>query len=606
VTLPAGLAAKLAAFEPSPRSKVGRMFRSQGVRESAEFRRIANLPRRTLAPEALDALAAELAPLVTRPGSAWTLRPVQAWALDELARRGGLLASILVGGGKTLISALAPLALDSRRAVLLVPARLRGKTRADFEVLAREFAIEVLPEIVSYESLGRVSGADTLDALAPDLVIADEAHRLKNRSAACTRRVGRYLEASRARFVAMSGTLTSRKLEEFAHLSAWALGDASPLPRTYADLTEWGLAVDEQIDPGAQRLDAGALRALWSPAEVQVSRDVDEIEASRRAVRRRIAETPGVVTTADRPVGASLSIALVPMLGAATMDADFATLRGAWETPDGHPLADASAVWRHAGELAAGFFYVWDPRPPREWLDARRAWSQVCRHVLATNRSEIDSELQLVQAIDRGDYAGKRAQAGGLTLGVGTIPETLEAWRAIRETFRPNSTPVWRSDFLAEFVGEWFKGGPGIVWVHHVAVGERLAERLGVPYFGRGGLDLRTGKSIETANGAACIASIASCGEGRNLQAWARNLVITPPKSGATWEQLIGRTHRAGQRADEVQVEIAIACREHVEAFDQARADAAYIQSTTGQDQKLIYADCLGYPFPTMNGPRWA
>lgn len=597
------LRARLASFEPSTQSKVGKIFRTHGVRESAEFRRIANLPRRpACAPEGL---AETLGPLVLRPGSSFALRPVQAWALDELSRRGGLLASILVGGGKTLISALAPLALDSRRSVLLVPARLRDKTRSDFASLAREFVIETFPVVISYESLGRVSGADRLDLLAPDLVIADEAHRLKNRSAAVTRRVGRYLESSGARFVAMSGTLTSRKLAEFAHLSAWALGDASPLPRGYADLTEWGLAIDEKIDPGAQRMDAGALRALWSPADVEASRLTGEIEASRLAVRRRIAETPGVVTTADRPVGASLSITLIGMPPAASMDPDFATLRGAWETPDGHPLSDASAVWRHAGELALGFFYVWDPRPPREWLDARRAWSQVSRHVLSTNKSAIDSELQLVQAIDRGDYAGKYAQQAGIVLGNGTIPETLASWREVRDTFRPNSIPVWRASYLIEFVRAWLDGGPGIVWVHHVAAGEKLSADLALPYFGQGGIDKRSGRSIETANGAACIASIASCGEGRNLQAWTRSLVISAPKSGATWEQLIGRTHRAGQLADEVSIDVLIACKEHADAFDQARADARYIQSTTGQDQKLLYADTIGYPSPTMHGPRW-
>jgi len=596
------LRARLAAFTPSPQSKVAKLFRVAGVRESAEFRRIAHLPRRT--PGAPEGLAETLTPLLAYPGSTWALRPVQAWALDELSRRGGLVASILVGGGKTLISALAPLALDSRRAVLLVPARLREKTRGDFAALSREFKIEVLPTILSYESLGRVSGAAVLDDLAPDLVIADEAHKLKNRSAAVTRRVGRYLETSGARFVCMSGTLTARKLEEFAHLCAWALGDASPLPCTYADLTEWGLAIDEQINPGAQRFDPGALRAMFSAAEIETSR-LDGIEAARRAVRRRIAETPGVITTADRNVGASLSITLLQCEGAADMDADFDTLRALWETPDGHPLADASAVWRHAGELAAGFFYVWDPRPPREWLEARRAWSQVSRHVLDTNRSAIDSELQLVQAIDRGEYEGKRAQSAGIVLGEGTIPEVLAAWREIRETFKPNSIPVWRSPFLIEYVRAWFAEGPGIVWVHHVAVGHKLAQNLGVPYYGEGGLDKACKRSIESFAGAPCIASIASCGEGRNLQAWDRNLVITPPKLGATWEQLIGRTHRSGQKSDEVSIDVLISCRESLDSFEQARADARYIQSTTGQDQKLIYADLIGYPFPLVQGPRW-
>ena len=102
------------------------------------------------------------------------------------------------------------------------------------------------------------------------------------------------------------------------------------------------------------------------------------------------------------------------------------------------------------------------------------------------------------------------------------------------------------------------------------------------------------------------IASIGSNAEGRNLQAWHRNLVMAPPPQGRTWEQLLGRTHRSGQEADEVLVTVYLGCLEQLEAFRQATWDAEYIESSQ-QAQKLCYGDVLiDFDSPEFaRGPRW-
>jgi hypothetical protein len=99
------------------------------------------------------------------------------------------------------------------------------------------------------------------------------------------------------------------------------------------------------------------------------------------------------------------------------------------------------------------------------------------------------------------------------------------------------------------------------------------------------------GKTIEDYAGKTVVASVAANKEGRNLQAWNRNLVVTAMPTGSLWEQLIGRTHRMGQQADTVYVDWVAACEEQDRGFQQLMADAKYIQDTTGQSQKLLYAD---------------
>jgi hypothetical protein len=142
---------------------------------------------------------------------------------------------------------------------------------------------------------------------------------------------------------------------------------------------------------------------------------------------------------------------------------------------------------------------------------------------------------------------------------------------------------------VLEYARDWMIKNEGIVWVEHVAVGEKLSEISGFSYFGESGRDAK-GQNIEESRGS-IIASIAANGEGRNLQKWSRNLILSCPPGGGTWEQLLGRTHRQGQESDEVTIEVLLSCIEHYEGFEQAKRDALYVQDTTGQTQKLLTCD---------------
>ncbi|NQZ57829.1 MAG: hypothetical protein HRT88_10255, partial [Lentisphaeraceae bacterium] len=54
----------------------------------------------------------------------------------------------------------------------------------------------------------------------------------------------RYMDAKpKTEFCGMSGTLTSKGLHDYAHLSHWALKDTSPIPRIWSEVDEWNEAL---------------------------------------------------------------------------------------------------------------------------------------------------------------------------------------------------------------------------------------------------------------------------------------------------------------------------------------------------------------------------
>lgn len=556
------------------------------VRLNDELQRIRALPRRLWEPYAKE-LADELTAILRTPNGGMRLRPIQAVALAEIGTVGGLFGPIRVGAGKTLVSLLAPECAFAQRPLLLVPAALVGKTERDRATLSAHWRLSSFVRIMSYEWLGRAQAAEALDDYRPDLIIADEVHRLKNPRAAVTRRVRRFMtDNPDTKFVGMSGTITKRSIKDFAHVVKWthAPSDA-PVPRWHGDLELWADALDERKGQ-LRRADPGAIRVLCNEDEDRLW-NVEPRKAARQAFRRRLVETPGVVATKETPIDASIRVRGVEPKITPAIDEAFDRLRYRWETPDGWPIADGLAMFRHARELALGFYYVWNPRPPKHWLEARRAWAAFVRQVLRHSR-KLDSELQVRR---------RHAEA----------PE-CRAWLAVRDEFKPNTEPCWIDASVLRAAIAWANKHKGIVWVEHTCFGDLLSRMSGIPYYGRKGLDAR-GNAIEAhAPGKPLVASIQSNSTGRNLQAWSRNLIASMPANGMQTEQLFGRTHRDGQDADEVLFDVFVSCAEHVGSFWQAKRDCEFVADSTGSPQKLLLADV---DMPTADsiafrsGARW-
>lgn len=519
------------------------------------------------------------------------LLPTQAWALKEMAESNGLLGPIGVGDGKTLLDLLAPMVMPACRvAVLLIPPSLRAQlVGVDWEFYSQHWHLPNLAggrwfvpgrptvHVIAFSELSGPKSTDLLERLNPDLIIVDEAHHVRRREAARTKRFLRYLSAkSQTRLCAWSGTLTSKSLKDYAHLSNFALRDGSPTPLHWPTVEEWAGAIDPSDFPAP----IGALSKLCRAGE--------HLHAGWQ---RRLRDTKGVVSSPDESnCQASLIFSERRVELPGEVGKLIHEIHQLWQRPDGEELVDAIAKARCAREMACGFFYRWKwPRgEPEEvilaWLAARKEWHRELREKLKRSRPHMDSPLLCTRAAIR-HYEG---YAGDLPIWPAAHwPE----WARLRTTAHPETETIWRSDFLVRDAAAWARANVGIVWYEHDAFGRAVAELAGAPFYGPG-VDASREILGEVGN-RSIVASIRAHGTGKNLQMFSRNLVANPPSDGATWEQLVGRTHRQGQIADEVTVEVYRHTDDMRQALDKARMYSAYIQGTMGGSQKLLRATYL-------------
>lgn len=567
-------------------------FDKAPIRAGPDYQRIQALPVRTDASYPVD-LVARMTALLRTPNGTQTLREVQAKALYDLGSYDKGFFPMKVGSGKTLVTFLAPRVLDSRRPLLLLPAKLLQETMRKWHEAAKDWQVARHLQFMSYEMLGRASGATKLELMGPDLILADEAHKVKNLRAAVSRRVKRYIEGHKdARFVPLSGTMMKRSIKDFAHMLHWSHGQLSPLPLKAEALTEWSEALDEGQNAFVRR-DPGALLDLYPGAyDDDGACGDDNHRRARRVFFARAQATPGIVSADSKDdYTGSLSISAIEYDVNAATEKNFQTLRETMCRPDGWALSEAMQAWAVARQLALGLHYAWDPVPPQEWLDARKAWAVFVREFLASPRSQrmgIDSEFTTMNAVLRGDLEDEYS--------------TLDEWRRIKPTFEVNSVEVWHDHSALLVCEDWLKKHPnGIVWTEHVFFAQALAKMTGVTYYGAGGLNAREEFIEHHPAGSPIIASIAANTEGRNLQhKWWDNLVTAPAADSERWEQLLARTHRPGQLEDSVSCDVLVGCREHLESIPRALNSSDVKRDLLGFTQKLRLADA---DWPDVSDP---
>lgn len=627
----------------APQSILGQAIKRAGVQDSAEFRRIKAVPRRILnfdeVPDQTPKYIINAGPCDEYPNcplcetGVVRLRPIQSAALYEAERENGLFAPIPAGKGKTLVGLLIHFAMQAKRTALLLPPRLLGQLlEVDAVRAAKHYRIPVIGEQlfpVSYTTLSVAKTADILDKIDPDLLVADEAHNLKNKRASRTIRVAtRLREHPETRFVPESGTMTSKSVRDYQHLIEWSLHKNSSLPNNYGDLAEWADALDVSDD--GDFLSPGILTQLYNEEESELSRralsgdpkDRHYIQdAARAAYSRRLTETPGVISCPDAILGTSLIIEARTLRVPTEIKTALRKLKSAWAIGD-EEIEDALALARYAKQLAQGFYYIWkwpDGIKDQEWIDARRAWHRAIRERLKHASKGMDSPLLLAHAADRwlNDFVNRRdmAVAAGQELtdellttlaqraeGAGKwfAPEYIP-WLRVRERYHPTppTEAVWLSDFFTCDAVEWGREAcsakqGGIIWYESDAVGQAIAAAGGFPLFG-GGEESERILTITPAEAPCIVASVRAHGEGKNLQRYSTNYVCCPGTDGKKWEQLLARTHRDGQKADEVTFIVPQHTDDYVAAFRGALESARYIQKTMGAPQRLLYGTKLGF-----------
>jgi hypothetical protein len=546
------------------------------------------------------------------------LNAMQAWSLREMRLAGGLVARAAVGAGKTITGILAPMAFpDCKEAVIFIEPGQRQQYLLTYRRLAQHFKVPSLRfhdddmegyivegaptlRVITYSKLSRGAATNLLGSkIQPDLIIADEGHRLANRRSSQTGRFLRYMEqyGDQVRFCVWSGTLVKKSICDQSHLAAHALGEGSPMPVDPDEMEAWGLVVDEStradttssvaIDLYREfantRPPAGAMQ--WSVVTAQ--------EKLRLGYQKRVSSTLGIVSTASGSVDCSLYIKekAVPKLPDAVRQA-LEGVRNEGVRPDGEVLVEDIDKFRCASEVACGFYYRWvfPKNEPVElikrWFAARKAWNKELREKLIYAEEHMDSPMLCAHAAER---AWREVPYEG------DLPvwkaETWPEWAAVKDLVYHESRPVWIDEFMAKDAAEWALKNKGVVWYMSDAFGKKVAQLAGLPCHG-GGPDAE--KNILAEKGdRSVIVSFKAHGQGRDglQRLFSEQYFPQFPTSGNLWEQGLGRLHRQGQEADEVTTWLPLHVQENRDAIKKAIREAEFIEQVTGNQQKLVLAD---------------
>lgn len=541
--------------------------------------RIIDLPSRRWRDRASDAAA--LNAILRAPGGTQTLHDIQAVSLLECWEVGGVACFARVGAGKTIISGLVPTLMAPQgftRPLIVVPGSLREKTDHEFAEMRRHWRVASQYWLESYTALAQVSRADILDERQPDILIFDEPDPLRrvlsSSAPAVAKRIRRYLLERKAKglrtcCVFLAGSPDKESILDIAPMVRWACGDGAPFPLDDAELMAWASYLD-----GDGAADATAFRKYFGP-----TRDLDH---ALELYSDRLISTPGVIVSDDVFEGAALELHV--HFADPDLAKEFEMLRTCWQRPDGWDLADADesadpddvntwSIWGVARQLAMGFYYKPDPPPPKEWAAARGAWFKYVRQLIEADGSRFDTEKQVRAACEKSTRV---------------VPEYVR-WRDLKDTFKPTSSPVWLSRHALDAARSWGSASPGIIWTDHIAFGARLAQETGWRFYGQRGVD-SSGARIEDAPGnRTVIASRLANQRGRNLQhQFHRNLIMAMPNAARDVEQLLGRTHRHGQTAATVHVDVYASCKEHARSLDKIEHGAKRTKARLKMSQKWL------------------
>lgn len=570
----------------------------------------------------------------------------QARAMSTYAERGGVFAPVSVGGGKTLIGLqCAQTCYDrgGRKVVLIVPPHLVGQlTKRDIKQ-ARAWIPLSLPinvlggrppkERMRIVKSGRpglyilpsslLSSKDTVELLGgirPDLVIADEAHMLANRGAARTRRWLHWMLDCKPQLIVMSGTLTSKSLMDYHHLIEMSLGENSPVPASAHQAAEWAAEIDanacEQLDDRNRGKGPVAPLLPWAQEQFGVSLKPDR-DGLRQAYRLRLNSAPGVVASGESDLGVSLTLHNDPLenqdgcTGIKELRRLIDDVVELATAPDGSKIPHAMHQWKWLNEMSCGFYneQIW----PDEEEMARRGISEA----LLEMSKELLEKQQAYNGLLFAWLLEDRLYGVDTPMLVGQEfflngnerikdPRLYQAWKDARDPIyencinrRPRAVRVcsYKIDHAIKFARKCIKSGKGcILWIENIEVSRWLADELRESFepdefriCPAGSLGAEIIGDPENA-GRVMVASFRAFGTGANLQHFSEQMFLQFPRPAKLAEQVLGRLHRTGQKADELIVNTLFANKHDRMSFAATLNDSLFISQTVGPRQKLIYA----------------
>lgn len=576
-------------------------------------------------------------------------RAAQGWCLENAMDARALFAALGVGDGKTGVDIMLSLAIPGiSRALLLIPSNLKAQflTR-DFPQWSAHFKTPILAggpvatqyqigrpvlHVVTYSELSSQKNSDLIKRINPELIIADEGQNLGDPNSA---RTGRFLrsfgERPSMRFCVLSGSFTGGSIKSFAHFLALAFRENAPIPLSPPEVDAWAAALDatDKKNPHPRR--PGALLQLAYPEDQKIANDTDR---ARVAYSRRLYDTLGCLATSDPDLPVDLAINERPIKLPEEVKNTIRNTKDSQERPDGEQLQTPLEISAVTKRLSAGFYYRW--RYPKvdqgwcvahgklnkecqacmdaraivitKWLAARKAYRSEVRRKLQDKIEHLDSPKLLENAARR-YFEGYSHNDHGIVTHwpprVMTGPrlrwssEKWEAWNNVKRTVEHERQAVWQSDFLVRDALEWAKEGPGIIWFQHAAFAELLekmahAEGFTLPIYGGG--DLASIEILKEKGNRPIAAAIKAHGTGKNLQMFHRNLIANVPSDPKIWEQMIGRTHRQGQKHD-VTVDVYRHTEDFKDAIRTVQARARFIEQVNRNRQRINIAT-IGWADP--------
>lgn len=497
------------------------------------------------------------------------LNEPQIEMIHEVALSRGLAGLVGVGWGKSLASLLFANVTGSSRPLIVVRSALRENLAREHRKWCLHYHIPRF-RVMTYEELSDKAKMRELGVYAPDLIVFDEAHRLKILTSARWLNFMDYLRSHPDTIIVfMSGTATTETTDDYAHLFQAALRERSPVP------------YPGELAAAAWRRSIGAVPEPEPFDHIHVKPLIDAYPSDgplykrgREALRQHLNRTAGVVLSHEASCRSAIVMRAIRNPEVPKLVVDLAEQVGLdRQDPDGQPitLQESDLIRR---QLDYGFWYRKDwggatAAQVDRWRLVVGKWNRLVTAYLKNPDPGVTSPSALEDAVRAGSY-----------------PELDQALRDLDEVtgwYKRVPVWVWRGWLDAQL--EWLKTRPepSIFWYTSATALDPEFAAEGIPFASR-----KPKIDVDRPQTLAC--SLWSVREGFNMQGWRIMRYGQTPRDAGVWQQSLARVHRLGQMADEIEVEVCLHTKPLRSRLRASMDAARYIQDTTGERQRLLLA----------------
>jgi hypothetical protein len=512
---------------------------------------------------------------------------------------------------------------------------LAGRTKKERMAIAKRGRPGLY--ILSDSYLSTTDAVDLLEQIRPEIIVVDEAHVIAGRDSARAKRLQGYIEEFKPEFVPMSGTMTRKSILDYFFLVKHALRTDSFLPRPLAMVKEWSGLLDADAtkdDIDTSNWNPGALTPLilWAQKQLPGEKMPPGVAGFRRAFAHRMSTCPGVVCS-DGQLNVDSSLLLKNNRMEAGEVAAYegydkvqhfgSQVEDLMVTPNGDELEHPMLKWKWQYQIYGAGFYT------------ELVWPEVEALARELQCSESSAESYLKQAVVHLEKTQEYHRALRSWFGDSHVPGLdtpalvganmyhhgdrdvgyylFEKWEgknnsvfpelelmvnpAKTDMFGRHKRAVRLCGFKVDQALKWArtiaaKGEGAIIWVYHIEMGlwmNEVLKKAGLPvlYCPAGGV--HNSRIIDHGNSKRIIvASMRAHGQGKNLQHFQHQWFLQWPRSANMAEQVLGRLHRKGQKADVVVANTANSSPWDDMIFAATLNDALYIHQTTMAPNRLI------------------